>query len=472
MPKKGLRNVIRRETGDPSRPWRLETRDGTPVEPFNVYCARNSADAYTTQKRYAEATSRFIDYLYEAEVFSGSLSVKQLNEVVDAYPSFMRNGSEATIKKQAKSNSKPNAPFDWITKVASALQWEPVKQSSVRSALAAVNKFLRLSEDLARETTERLQALGLPSNASLTGIIAAVSGFEPLGPHEIASLKQRSLLGALVKFSRTPALRRRRLEAGREPSKSIEDRDFPLSHFMPVVDAANSWRDKSLFLLLGGSGIRTSEARNVLLEDVDFERQVIYVRDPLGRHYRPREEDVRHLRFKGRETGITYIFQPLRSELFRALRNYLNEEFIPRDGDGDRQPLFQCIEPRMRGLPLSEVSDAALNASFKRALRKANTPLAANGKEWWLHSLRHMYGVHMLNDYPVDVDAGIYGLQLVEVQMLMGHASITTTARYARAKYRRLASKLEASDKKLLGLSSQELSLLPTQVANRLRHAP
>ncbi len=209
----------------------------------------------------------------------------------------------------------------------------------------------------------------------------------------------------------------------------------------------------------------------MLLGDIDFKKQIVYVRDPLGRRYKPSDEDAKHLRFKGRETGVTYIFQPIRHEFFHAMRNYLNEEFIPRDGEGDHQPLFQCIEPGMRGLPLRDVSDTALNASFKRALIKANTPLAANGKAWWLHSLRHMYGVYMLNDYPVNIDAGIYGLQLVEVQMLMGHASISSTAKYARAKYRRLASKLEASDRKLLGLSEKELSFLPTQVANRIQHA-
>lgn len=149
MPIKGLRNLVRTETGDPSKPWSLETKDGSPVEPFAVYCARNLADAYTTQKRYAEATSRFIDYLYEAQVFSGSLTAKQLNEVVDAYPSFLRDGSEGTLRKQARANEKNPDREDWLTGVAAALQWKAVQQSTVRSALAAVNKFLRLSEHLA-----------------------------------------------------------------------------------------------------------------------------------------------------------------------------------------------------------------------------------------------------------------------------------------------------------------------------------
>ena len=471
MQTKGLRNVIRTETGDPSAPWGLKTMDGTTFEPFNVYCGRNSSDAYATQKRYAEATSRFIDYLFEAEVFSGCLTVTRLNEVVDAYPSFLRDGSDATIRKQARIKDEVPTDTDWKTKVAQNLQWKPVQQSTVKSALAAVNKFLSLSEDLARESKERLSALGLSPEIEPQGVIAALRGNTSFTPYEIASLKQRSMLGALVKFSSHPAQRKRRLQAGREKRKSLEDRDFPLNYLMCVVRAANSWRDKSLWLLLGGSGIRMSEARNILLEDIDFERQVVYIRDPLGRHYRPTANNVKHLRFKGRETAVTYIFQPIRQEFFQAIRNYLNEEFVPRDGEGDRQPLFQSVEPTMRGVPLSEVSDTSLNASFKRALLKGNVPLAPNGRAWWLHSLRHMYGVYMLNDYPLNIEGAIFGLQLVEVQMLMGHANISSTAKYARTKYRRLASKLEASDRKLLGLSEQELSFLPTQVVNRIQNS-
>ena len=71
----------------------------------------------------------------------------------------------------------------------------------------------------------------------------------------------------------------------------------------------------------------------------------------------------------------------------------------------------------------------------------------------------------MLNDFPVDKKRGIYGLSLSEVQMLMGHASITSTKHYARTKRRNLEDKLEASDRE--SNLSDSIDLLPSDKKSR-----
>jgi site-specific recombinase XerD len=105
---------------------------------------------------------------------------------------------------------------------------------------------------------------------------------------------------------------------------------------------------------------------------------------------------------------------------------------------------------------------------FKKAVKQAEVPMPSNDKDWSPHSLRHLYGVYMLNDYPVAPERGLFGLELIEVQMLMGHANIRSTQHYARAKHHRLAAKLKTSDEALLGLTVEEKSLLPLGVIKRL----
>jgi integrase len=110
-------------------------------------------------------------------------------------------------------------------------------------------------------------------------------------------------------------------------------------------------------------------------------------------------------------------------------------------------------------------SDTARNRSFKRAVKRANIPHPTGG-QWGLHSLRHAYGVYLLNYLPVP---GGYGLQLKDVQLLMGHKDEKTTKHYAREDRTILASKLEYADACTLGLTL-ELADLPSFIAARLRH--
>ena len=183
---------------------------------------------------------------------------------------------------------------------------------------------------------------------------------------------------------------------------------------------------------------------------------------PQGRRAELSENDPNRLRFKGREMAYTYPIPELRRDLVYALQQYLRLEFVPCYKPGEPAYLFQYVEPSKRGQPYVDASHAALAQNFKRALRAADIPVPKEGKDWVLHSLRHMYGVYMVNDFPVNPQLGQFGLPLVDVQMMMGHASIRSTAHYARSKQRRLEAKLAASDQAMLGMTADELKALPS----------
>jgi integrase len=435
--------------------WCLKDLTGNQVEVFTVFVEKNLDLAYTTQKRYAEVASRFIDYLCEAKIFAlQAVSIKQLNRVIEAYPRFVRDGSSGTLAALDRNKSEDD---QWLRDVALALQWKPASANTFDNTLAAVNRLLISAEMVGREEYERADFLGLKHDGTYKTLIQSLDGSTTLSSREINRMRVNSMLGSVAKYSSKKICRPKRLRITKSPQQ-VDRRylDFPIGLIYQLIDAARTWRDKALWLLLAASGIRTSEARNILIEDIDFINQKIYINDPNTRRIGISTAMRNENRFKGRQMAETYLFPPLRKFFFEALEQYLKKEFIAISKPGQPKYLFQYMDSIHRGEPLVKSSDAAMSKCFKKAVIEAQIPLREDGKEWTLHSLRHLYGVYMLNDYPVDVKKGSYGLDLVEVQMLMGHASIKSTKHYARTKKDRLIKKLRESDESILGVDTYE----------------
>lgn len=459
MARRGLNNVVRQKhCRNGQETWTLSTREGEPVLAFNLFCQKNGDYSFRTQKRYAEVASRFIDYLYEAKVFEQVVRPGYLNAVVEAYPTLLRNGSKLTASRVRKSNDDV-----WLAEVAERLDWEPLAPKSFDNTIAAVNRFLRLSESLAREAEEKAALLGFDLKQGYTTLVRALDGAVPLNWQEVAAMKQHSMFGNVAKYVPKGIQRARGFRgSGASTPNSRRILDFPRESLAALIEAGRTWRDKSFWLLLAATGVRTSEALNLQLDDVDMEAQKIYVFDPAGRRAGLGEAGSSRLRFKGREMAFTFPIPELRRDLFYALQQYLRFEFVPCYKFGEPAYLFQYVDSARRGRPYVDASHAALVQSFRRAVKAANIPLPHEGKDWVLHSLRHMYGVYMVNDFPVNPQLGQFGLPLVDVQMMMGHMNIRSTAHYARSKRRRLEARLAASDQAMLGMTADELKAFPT----------
>lgn len=459
MSRRGLKNFVRQETFYNGYPcWELAALDGTPVPAFSVFCQKNAGYKFPTQKRYAEVVSRFIDYLQEAQVLDGNVKAGRLNQVIDAYPLLLRDGSENTALRIRKSNSDL-----WLADVAERLDWSPLSPNSFDNTLPGINRFLRLSESLARESHEKALTLGIKSIDEYTPLINAVASTEQLSRFEIAAMKQNTMFGNVAKYTGEKIRRPQGLHApSGSKGRSSKNLDFPRECFSSLIENASTWRDKCLWLMLGATGIRTSEALNLVLDDIDFETQRVYVYDPNGRRALVGESHPQRTRFKGRQMAYTYLIPELRKDLFYALSQYLSLEFVPCYASGEPAYLFQYVEPKNRGKPFVDASATTLTKTFKRAVAAANIPIPNEGTSWTPHSLRHMYGVYMVNDFPLNPALNQFGLPLVDVQMMMGHSSIKVTAHYARTKRRRLEAKLEAADKAMLAMTEAELQALPS----------
>ncbi len=295
--------------------------------------------------------------------------------------------------------------------------------------------------------------------------LTAFDGYARISPAEAKRLRQSSMLASVMRANPDGIRRPRGLSAKANARRESEgEAAFPLVHFADLLAAAGTHRDRAFWALLAGSGIRTCEALSRRWSNIDLENRKIWVDDP-NLSANQREADGRaRMRHKGRNSEKTYLFQPLRRIFFSELLAYMKTEYIPGCG---HEFVFQDVQPGSgRGRPFAEVSDTARNRSFKRAVSRARISPRSPGNDWGLHSLRHAYGTFMLNYLP---HSGGYGLELKEVQRLMGHRSEQTTARYAKEDAMILEAKLEFADAALSN-DPAGLKSLPATIARRLRH--
>lgn len=133
--------------------------------------------------------------------------------------------------------------------------------------------------------------------------------------------------------------------------------------------------------LIYSAGMRGQEAVNLKLSDIDFERRTIHIRQS-----------------KYKKDRIV----PLSNVMARGLRNYI-------DAENPHLWLFNGKEPDGR------YSVRGISWVMRETLKKTTITKDVN-----LHSLRHAYATHLLED----------GLNIVTLKDLLGHADITTTMIY------------------------------------------
>ena len=151
-----------------------------------------------------------------------------------------------------------------------------------------------------------------------------------------------------------------------------------------LLSALGSVRMQAIVMAAYGAGLRVSEVLALRVEDIDSARMVIHVR-------------------RGKGARDRYTMLPQR--LLQTLRAYWKET---------RPPGPELFAGRKQGTLLRR---ATVNKALKQAAQKAGIKKAVRP-----HALRHAFATHLLEAH-TDVRT---------LQVLLGHASIRTTARYAQ----------------------------------------
>jgi site-specific recombinase XerD len=147
---------------------------------------------------------------------------------------------------------------------------------------------------------------------------------------------------------------------------------------------------RALIMAAYGAGLRVSEACRLCVQDIDSRRGVIHVRDGKG----------------GKDRYVM-----LGARLLAVLREYWRAA----------RPAGPHLFPGMHESVV--VSRKTLNRALKQAAVDAGI-----SKQVTPHSLRHAFATHLLEG----------GTDIRTIQMLLGHASIRTTAHYVQVSTRHI----------------------------------
>ena len=157
------------------------------------------------------------------------------------------------------------------------------------------------------------------------------------------------------------------------------------------LGAVTKLRDLALLMTAYGAGLRVSEIPRLRVEDIDSQRMVIRVRQAKGRKDR-------------------YVM--LSPRLLKVLRAY-----------------WKAVRPRDILFPGAVPDRPISTGSVRHACQRARQA-AGLAKNVTVHTLRHSFATHLLEA----------GTDLRTIQVLLGHRSFSTTARYVHVATASLAS--------------------------------
>jgi site-specific recombinase XerD len=156
---------------------------------------------------------------------------------------------------------------------------------------------------------------------------------------------------------------------------------FNRSELRQLFNAPTLLKHRIALTLIYSAGLRSQEAINLKISDIDFERRTIHIRQS-----------------KFKKDRIV----PLSGYMAEGLKKYISAEH-------PHIWLFNGKEPDGR------YSVKGLSWVMRETLKKTDIK-----KDVSLHSLRHSYATHLLED----------GVNIVTIKELLGHAHIVTTMLY------------------------------------------
>lgn len=407
--------------------------------------------ALASVRAYLYGAANFLDYAVEEGSFSGTATIAEINRMIDRYIPMRRALGDLRKKRRDGHVFLDDSWEHWALDVGDRLKFRPLNQTI--TTVAAINRFLNSCRDFTIAEVDRLNLSVDFTRANYRSVSLVIERSRGITRHEKMAMLRRSALSNLMRSGPRRITSRVSSPGKGDPPPKIE-RDFPLERLPSLINAANTYRDKVRIIALAGLGIRQSEADNLRWRDIDFSTRQVFVHDPEFAVGAFPGVKTSKGRFKGREHRETRFLPVLKDLFFQNLRMYIANEYIP---DCGHDFVLQCLQGPDAGKPYEEVSDEGKRSLFRRLVNKIDCPTLPDGSLPTGHSLRHLYGVYMLNFLPVP---GGFGLTLEQVKKLMGHKDITQTQRYARSDTVILAAQMEYADRYIMQRSGGNLDAM------------
>jgi integrase/recombinase XerC len=186
---------------------------------------------------------------------------------------------------------------------------------------------------------------------------------------------------------------------------TIEEMNSMLDGKMPEV-ASFPERDRLMFELLYGCGIRNSELVGINLDDISMSNEAILIRG--------KGKKERYVPFGGSALAALSVYLRWRQQLLATLNNTLR---TPKNS-------ISAKSMSAKGMPALLVNQRGGRLTTRSVGRIIKRIAVAKGlsPEVHPHTLRHAFGTHMLEE----------GADLRAIQELLGHERLATTQRYTQ----------------------------------------
>ena len=153
------------------------------------------------------------------------------------------------------------------------------------------------------------------------------------------------------------------------------------------------YRDKAMLSLYYGCGLRRNEGISLNVEDILFDKSLIFIRNGKGRKQR---------------------YVPMSEEVMKNIENYI----IYQRGEHLKTKNIKSLLLTIRG---KRPEKASLGYRFKTILKRSEI-----NKNISLHALRHSIATHLLQS----------GMSLENISKFLGHKSLESTQVYTHIKYK------------------------------------
>lgn len=174
--------------------------------------------------------------------------------------------------------------------------------------------------------------------------------------------------------------------------------------------------------IIYGGGLRVNECCRLRIKDIDFDQQLVFVRDGKGGKDRTTLLPTSlHGQLQAHISRVFALHDQDLSDGFGSvwLPKALVRKYPGASVEKAWQYLFpsagRSIDPESSMVRRHHVSDSALQRAVKAALHKAGIHKHAS-----VHTLRHSFATHLL----------LNGVDLRQIQEYLGHAKVETTMIY------------------------------------------
>lgn len=415
--------------------------DGNEVHGFNCYIndvARTSS--HNTTKCVAADLRIFFQYLLSFDDVEALASISLrlltgdfLTEAVQQFPQYLALGIDAPESSLANF-------------AAIRTGRKPTSHATNQRAISSLKGFLNASARLQAEFQQAEELELIDVAVAPDALFGKTLRRTEIPITQRRALLKKSMIAGVVRYgpllANSALLKARKYSIGNRDFGSSRKKAIPHELVLPLLNAATTLRDRLLWLLLLGTGLRPVEGLSLLIQDIDIEKQDILCINPASRPHVYTCSEFEELQgqlandmaFKGRTTEQTLFIEPFKTYFFETLGRYLREERQPIGCD--HSFLFVVLKAPYSGRPLVMSSQATRIHSIKQALESVCSNLKIDTpKRMALHACRHFYGVHCLNYLITHYDSNdkpVRGLNKYVVQCLMGHQDISSTEVYAR----------------------------------------